>query len=289
MGTSKSYGGPGNRSPLLPPWADGETSPLPNPNPDTGQPGQDNPGETPTDPSPDHPEIALQSSNWATTSRHFGGYASGGGGGSLGKALGSYTQSKGGSRQASKSARAGRKSTVKLGGFLSNIAANGVQVATENLGLASTILGIPVELALGAILDAIAPDGATPDDSAARRAINATLDEMYNRFELGEGNLSKLEAIDSNTAKELIVFSVTSYIFEKFLQDLQYCFEEGNIEEDEVIRLEREVHPYIEATVKVELLEKQVNVLTLNWSGAEGQRFCDEIYSQAYALLEDKK
>ncbi|NPV78446.1 MAG: hypothetical protein HPY59_18975 [Anaerolineae bacterium] len=289
MGTSKSYGGPGNRSPLLPPWADGETSPLPNPNPDTEQPGQDNPGETPTDPSPERPETPLQSSNWATTSRHFSTYASGGGGGSLGKALSSYTQSKGGSRQASKSARTGRKSTAKLGGFLSSVATSGVRVATEGLGLASTILGMPVELALGAILDAIVPDGATPDDSAARRAINATLEEMYNRFELGEGNLSKLEAIDSNTAKELIIFSVTSYIFEKFLQDLQYCFEEGNIAEDEVIRLEREVHPYIEATVKVDLLEKQVDVLTLNWSGVEGQRFCDEIYSQAYALLEDKK
>jgi len=289
MGTSKSYGGPGNRSPLLPPWVDDETSPLPNPNPETEQPGSNNPIENPTNPPSVDPQIPLQSNNWASTSRHFGAYASGGGGLSLGKALNSYTKSKGGARQASKSARTGRKSTAKLGSFLSNVAASGIRMATENLGLGSEILGMPVELALGNILDAIAPDGATPEESAARRAINATLEEMYKRFEFGDGDFSNLESIDSYTAKELIGYSVTSYIYEKFLQDLYYCFENGNIAEDEVIRLEREVHPYIEATVKVELLQREVNVLTINWSGTEGQRFCDEIYSQAYALLEDKK
>lgn len=289
MGTSQSYRGPGNRSPLLPPWADGDSSPLPNPSPDQGQPGSGNPAQNPANPAPVNSPISQQNNNWATTSRHFGNFAKGGGGGSLGKALGSYTKSKGGSRQASRSARAGRTSTARLGGFLSNVAAGSVRIATEGLGLASSILGMPVELALGAILDAIAPEGATPDDSAARRAINATLDEMYSRFELGDGDLTRLEAIDNNTAKELVVYSVTSYIYEKFLQDLQYCFEKENIAVDEVVRLEREVHPYIEETVKFELLQQQINVLTINWSGAEGKRFCEDIYSQAYALLEGRQ
>jgi hypothetical protein len=283
MGTSKSYGGPGNRSPLLPPWADGDSSPVPNPNP----PGSGNPNQNPSNPPPEIPTTLPKSNNWATTSRHFGSFTRGGGGGSLGKALSSYTKSKGGARNASRSSRAGRTSTAKLGGFLSNVASRGVQAAAEGLGLASTIIGMPVELALGAILDVIAPDGATPDDSAARRAINATLDEIYNRFELGDGDLTRLEAIDSITAKELIVYSVTSYLYEKFLQDLEYCFEEGNIAVEEVVRLEREVQPFIEETVKLELLQQQIDVLKINWPGREGQQFCEDIYSQAYALLEE--
>jgi len=290
MGTSNSYGGPGNRSSLLPPWADDETDSFLNPQVDEEQADKgDSSEETPSTPLNANPETSFPVSNWATTSRYFGEYISGGGEGSLGKTLGSYSKSKGGPRLATKSSRAGRRSTMKLGGFLSNVSTGGIRVATENLGLSSIILGMPVELALGAILDAIAPDGATPDDSAARRAINATLDEMYNRLQLEEGDLSALEAINNDIAKELIVFSVTRYIYEKFLQDLQYCFEKGNIPVDEVIRLEREVHPYVEAKVKVELLERKVDVLTLNWSGPEGQRFCDEIYSQAYTLLEDTK
>jgi hypothetical protein len=286
MGTSMSYGGPGNRSPLLPPWADNETIPLPKP--ETAPPDPLKPVMDQTNPPPLNIDIPLQTNHWATTSRHFSRFAHGGGGRSLGKALGSYTKSKGGARQASKSSRAGRASTAKLGGFLSNVAINGVRGATEKLGLASEILGMPIELALGVILDAIAPDGATPDDSAARRAINATLEEMYNQIGLGESDITKLEAIDSNTAKELIIFSVTSYIYEKFLQDLQYRFEEDKITIEDVIRLEREVKAYIEETVKVELLKNQVDVLSVNWSGSEGQRFCDEIYTQSYTLLEGK-
>jgi len=288
MGTSKSYGGPGNRSPLLPPWANGDSTPVPIPEPNPIVPDSDNPAENPVNPPPTYPAVQ-QTSTWATTSRHFGSFIRGGGGGSLGKSFRSYTKSKGGARQASRAARAGRTSTAKLGGFLVNIATGGVRVATEELGLASTILGMPIELALGAILDAIAPDGATPDDSAARRAINATLDEMYRLYDLDGGDLTKLESIDSSTAKEIIVYSVTSYIYEKFLQDLQYCFEEGNIAVDEVIRLEREVQPYISETVKLELLQQHINVLTINWSGAEGQRFCEDIYTQAYALLEGRE
>jgi len=288
MGTSKSYGGPGKNSPLLPPWAD-DSSPIPNPGVNPNAPNPADPAAPPTNPMPVKPVGVPQSANWSTTSRHFGSFVRGGGTGTLGKSLSSYSKSKGGARNASRSARAGRTSTAKLGGFLSNVASGGIRVATDALGLASTIIGMPVALALGAILDAIAPDGATPDDNAARYAINATLDEMYERFELGEGDLTRLESVDANIAKELIALSVTSYIYEKFLQDLQYSFEEGNIPVDEVIRLEREVESYIQEKVKQELIQQDIDVLTINWSGTQGQQFCEDIYSQAYSLLEDRQ
>jgi len=289
MGTSKSYGGPGNKSPLLPPWADENSSPLPDPVGDQSLPIPGDPTAIPTNPVPLIPIPESPSSNWASVSRHFGSFTRGGGGVSLGKALGSYTKSKGGARQATGAARAGRASTAKLGRFLSNIASGGIQAATKELGLASTIIGMPIDLALGAILDVLAPDGATPDDSAARRAINSTLEEMYKQFELGVGDLARLEAIDSNMAKELIVYSVTSYIHEKFLLDLQYCFDEGNIAVDDVVRLEREIHPYIQETVKLELVQQKIDVLTINWTGIEGRQFCNDIYSLAYSLLEGRQ
>jgi hypothetical protein len=288
MGTSKSYGGPGNNSPLLPPWAD-DSSPIPNPGESPNAPNPEDPAAPPANSIPAIPAGVPQSTNWSTTSRHFGSFVRGGGTGSLGKSLSSYTKSKGGARNASRSARAGRTSTAKLGGFLSNAARGGIRVATDALGLASTIIGMPVALALGAILDVIAPDGATPDDDAARYAINATLDEMYKQFELGEGDLTRLESIDAGTAKELIALSVTSYIYQKFLQDLEYSFEKGNIPEDEVIRLEREVKSYIQEKVKQELIQQDIDVLTINWSGAQGRQFCEDIYSQAYSLLEDRQ
>jgi len=288
MGTSKSYGGPGNNSPLLPPWAD-DTSPIPTPDGSPQAPNPVNPSAPSTNPTPATPAGIPQSANWSTARRQFGSFVRGGGTGSLGKSLGSYTRSKGGARNASRSARAGRASTAKLGGFLSNVARGGIGVATEALGLASAIIGMPVALALGTILDAIAPDGATPDDNAARYAINATLDEMYERFELGEGDLTRLDAIDASTGKELIALSVASYIYEKFLQDLQYSFEEGNIPVDDVVRLEREVKSYIQEKVNQELVQQDIDVLSINWSGNQGRQFCEDIYSQAYSLLEDRQ
>jgi hypothetical protein len=225
---------------------------------------------------------------WPNASKQFNKYAQGGGISSLRKALRSYTQSKGGPQRAAKAARAGRSSTAKLGGFLSNTAARGIVSASEALGLSASIMGIPVELALAAILDAIVPHAATIDESAARHAINATLGEIYKRYQLDEGNISKLEAIDNKIASELVVFSVVSYISERILQDLGTIFENGKISSDEVIKLEREVFPYIRETVKLEINLQNINVLAINWAGSEGQQFSEDIYTQAYALLEAK-
>jgi hypothetical protein len=147
---------------------------------------------------------------------------------------------------------------------------------------------MPVELALASILDAIVPDGATLDESAARQAINATLVEIYKRYQLEDGNISKLEAIDEKTAGELVVFSVVSYISERILQDLEIILENGKISVDEVTKLEKEVFPYIRETVKLEIVLQDISVLTIDWAGPEGQQFSESIYTQAYALLEAK-
>jgi len=309
MGTSGPYPGPGKHSPLLPPWADdGSPEPFPHPSP---QPQPEVPNPTPDgDRGPDQgtqlpnsdvptpspfpyvPNILIQpyqgGNYWPNTSKQFNIYAQGGGGASLGKALKSYTRSKGGPQRAARAARAGRSSTTKLGGFLSNTATRGIIVASEALGLSDTILGMPVELALASILDAIVPDAATLDESAARQAINATLEEIYKRYQLEDGNISKLEAIDGNTAGELVVFSVISYISERILQDLGTILENGKISVDEVTNLEREVFPYIRETVKLEIILQDINVLTIDWAGPEGQQFSESIYTQAYALLEAK-
>jgi hypothetical protein len=175
-----------------------------------------------------------------------------------------------------------------LGGFLTNTAAMGIIAASEALGLSDAIIGMPVELALASILDAIVPEGATLDESAARQAINATLVEIYKRYQLEDGNISNLEAIDNKTAGELVVFSVVRYISERILQDLGTSFENGKIGFDEVIKLEREVFPYIRETVKLELYLQNINVLAINWAGSEGQQFSENIYTQAYSLLEAK-
>lgn len=309
MGTSGSYPGPGKHSPLLPPWADDGSSdpfpsPSPQPRPEVPNPlpgGDKNPHQEPPPPHPDmptkptYPDLPnvpnqpIQGGNyWPNASKQFTQYTQGGGGASLGKALKSYTRSKGGPQRAARAARAGRSSATKLGGFLSNTAVRGIIAASEALGLSDTIVGMPIELALSSILDAIAPDGATLDESAARHAINATLEEIYKRYQLEDGNISKLEAIDNKAAGELVVFSVISYISERILQDLGKSFENGRISLDEVIKLEREVFPYIRETVKLEIVLQDINVLTINWGGTEGQQFSENIYTHAFALLEAK-
>jgi hypothetical protein len=306
MGTSGSYPGPGNRSPLLPPWADeGNPEPFPNPSPqpypEIPSPPPDrnrNPDQGTQPPPSDVPNTIpytyvlnqpnLGGNYWPNTSRQFTKYARGGGGISLGKALKSYTRSKGGPQRAARVARAGRLSTTKLGGFLSTTATRGIIAASEDLGLSETIIGMPVELALASILDAIVPEGATLDESAARQAINATLEEIYKRYQLDDGDISKLEAIDNKIAGELVVFSVVSYISERILQDLGTSFENGKISIDEVIKLEREVFPYIRETVKLEIYLQNINVLAINWASSEGQQFSENIYTQAYALMEAK-
>lgn len=305
MGTSSSFGGPSGRTPLLPPWAqDGEPppdptvpanpDPLPDPDapprePQDGGEGDDGtplpvaPAVPPQPPTPAAP-AGLPTVSWAAAKRGVTAYTSSQGDrGGLRNAASRYVGARGGSRTAARAAQAGRAATARVGGFLSGVAARGFADAARALGLTAH-LGQGVERVLAAIANALAPDGATQEEAVARQAVNETLAYLYERYGLADGDLTKLDAMDRAGVAEAVGVSVAAYIYHRWVQELGRRIEENAFSAQEAVRLERDVRAFIAETVQFDLT--RVDAVSLDWGGPAGQRFVEQIYADAYAMLE---
>ena len=195
MGTSKTHGGPRDKTPLLPAFALGGDSAAPAPGVGEGGPeaaggpaggGSDggaapDPGAqapavtpagsapTPVPISPPAPPVTSVRGPWTSARRAMSSVVSGGGGGGrMGRAARRYVQAKGGSRRAAAAATGGRTATGRLGGFFADAARRGFTEAVRSLGI--EVVGRSVEAVLATILNALAPAGTTDDDATARKS-----------------------------------------------------------------------------------------------------------------------
>jgi hypothetical protein len=303
MGTSNSYGGPTGGNPLLPPWAQQSAEPAPDqnaPGPASGEDENDNGSEQSDSNSAattgeDKPPFTLTatatrrtsrgptSSHWSSAKGNMTRFAGGGRRRNLSNAGRAYVRARGGARGAASSSRASRASTARLAGFLSNVAARGTGAAITALGL-SIVVGQSAETILAAIADALAPEGALLEDSVARQAIDDVLLLLFERYDLENGSINNLDAMDASAVREVIVLSVAQSIYLRWLEDLGKCIETGTATANEALRLEREVKDYVRETLTLDLQGQ--DVLRIDWKGREGQNIVERIYQEAYGFLE---
>lgn len=288
MGTSKPYGGPGNKPPLLPPWALGGDSPAPPPIPPDNDPVPTPPPLPPPQPInppppvlPPLPTPPIIPGAWGQARRAMGNFARGGGRRELQNAARKYVQAKGGAARATRLATNGRAVTGSLGGFLSDVARRGVNEALRTLGLAN-IIGRPIEDVLTAIANALAPDGATLEEVAAREATTDTLVTIFTQQGVDEAGLERLTALDAEGIREAIKLSVAGYIYHRWLQELGQKIEEHTQSISEALRRERDIKVYVTEAVRLDLQGK--DPLEIRWDGPEGQNIIERIYNEAYNL-----
>lgn len=302
MGTSKSYGGPGDKPPLLPDWA------LPPPEGGDPLPEEEEQEEEETQPdiedSADHeaaepdsdeddeaggdddvggieqgPAVPLGS--WRSAKTLFGkAVKKNGDKQAFRKAAQSYVRAHGGSRRAAQTATAGRSATARLGGFLSDVATRGLNAALEAINL-SSVIGKDPRTVFAAIANAIAPDGSSPEKAVAREATNDVLADFYERF-VTDDDLSRLNSLTSEDVKSAILDSVTCYIYHRWLQELGRQIEEKTMSSSEAVRLERETKLFVKDSVTVDFKDK--DPLTMDWA-SDGSVLVERIFSEAYSLF----
>lgn len=294
MGTSSSYGGPGDRTPLLPAWAlppSGGAAPVP-PAPPPQEPpaAQPLPTAPPTgepqnpQPTPTLTPLAAPSptGTWTNARRSFTSAVTSGTRASFRRAARDYVRAARGSGRASSSAGGGKRATAALGGFLSTAAGQGLGTALASVGLAA-VVGRDVNEVLAAITNSLAPDGASKEEVAARQAIAETLERLYERF-LNEGrDLTALETMAPADIAGAIAACVEAYVYNRWLGDLGLRIEQRTVTASEAVRLEREMREFIHVTVTVDM--SRVDVMTLDWRGDSGRQFVENIYRDAYSLF----
>ncbi len=162
------------------------------------------------------------------------------------------------------------------------MAARGFTEAARALGL-QNIVGQKVDAVLAAVINAIAPVGTSNDDAIARRAASETLRELFEKHGVEESGLDALNAMTPTDVTDTIEISVAGYVYQRWLFDLSQRIEQNAVSEAEAIRLERDVKTFVAGLVKLKLDGKQA--LQLDWKGADGKKFVQEIYEAAYKLL----
>jgi len=292
VGTSKSYGGPGDNTPLLPDWAQGNGAPPPReppiPPPPLAPPSAD--GESPLPAAPGLPTGPIsvpspipQLRPWRVAKLAMGRFASSGGRESLQKASRSYVRARGGAASAGTAATAGRAATTRVVGFLSDVARRGIGDALRAIGLGD-LLGQPIEVVLAGIVNALAPEGANFDDVAARRTIDEALVAVFERYGVVDGGIERLNTMDADGVQEAFHISVAEFVFQRWMLDLGQRIDDNVMTAREARKLELEVKAYVTEAVKLDLRGK--NVLTTDWRARGNQEIVENIYKEAYRFLE---
>jgi hypothetical protein len=286
MGTSSSSGGPGDNSPLLPPWAD----PLPPVDPilpsdwsvlpsDGDLPNDSNTDGIVPPPLPVPPTVPA---TWRSAKGALSRLARGTSSASFAPSFRKYVSARGGARTAAHTASSGRAVTGAFGGFLADVLRDGVAAAATALGL-QDFLGRDAQFVLASFVDLLAPDGALLEDAAARQAFIDTTIEMFERFNVDERGLEALDGLDIEGMEEIVCLYVTNYVYERFLMEMTNCIERGSLSESDANVLTDQGKDFVEGEVRFDLTG--VDVLELEWRGKEGQDFIRKIYEKAYSLL----
>lgn len=294
MGTSNSFPGPGNNTPLVPDWLDPDDPPLP------GMPGgQPQPlpippdEEPPLDPeSPElepHPEPETPSilpptiqpppNRFRTARTNLSQYASSGGGdgSSLRRGVSHYvTTSSGGSRQGARRMGTSRRAGRKLLGFLRDTIERGVEKALGALQL-DTLAGRPInEIFLG-MMDYICPDGGNVDEGIARDAFIETI------ADLAENGIADLGALNQSQMQTVFELYTTHTIEDRLYNDIGTKIIQFPADAQAALQIQSQVHDFIRRGVSDALSAASDVLLSLTQSNI--QRFVDQIYVMAFEIL----
>ena len=278
MGTSSSYSGPTGTALPLPSWpevplaptaADGEISPM-------------------AEPEPPEMSISLPQISWrvpkAALSRLASGAAIVMGAAALVSLGRSYVEASGGAHAVASSARAGRASSARLGGFLADGVRNGFQEAARKVGL-EPFIGKDAQYVLAAFIDMIAPDGALREEAIARAAMIETCTTLFDQYDVSEGGIDAFNVMDADGVQAIVALSITNYINGRLQEELVNRIERGTLNEDDANTLMLAIKDFIAGVVPLDL--REIDVLALDWEGSEGYRVVERIYETGYEMLGD--
>ncbi|HHP1041744.1 TPA: Qat anti-phage system associated protein QatB [Bacillus thuringiensis] len=261
MGTSSIYDGPKDRNPLLPDGFDEEYEPL-----DLDETENQN--------------DSLESL-WQTTKTAMSQYITGKHS-NRGRIAKSHTKALGGANNAARSANSGTKSTVSLGKILSSIVTEGIHQTLNNLKISFS--GKSVEALFSQLVNEVSRHSNSKEDIVAKNASIEALSQLYEFVEENEMELESLDRIDEKFFNKVMSTFISSYLFERLLNDLQSRFEKYAQNIDVATAKEREMREYIYEATEVQL--KEINFSQIDYKSQSVESFIEGIYRDCYEVLE---
>jgi len=292
MGTSNSFGGQGNNTPLVPSWlggADGGGGNDGNDGDGGDNGNNDSQGDQGTNGGQsdnvgndtDRGQTDANSKGRFTTARtNFTKFINSGGldRRSLGRSVSSYiSKASGGSRTAAKRIGASKRVAAGIVGFLNTARTEGVAAALNSHKLGN-LVGRPIEEVFVGLLNDLCPNGGNIDEGLARNAFVETIAQLVT-----EG----MESIDNLSVEQfqhVIEVFVTNAIEGRLYNDIgtKIVFESANVQTAEFIQAQ--VHDFIRGSV-LDAIARHASEFD-NLSGLDTSILVEDIYTDAYEILE---
>jgi len=196
----------------------------------------------------------------------------------------------GGRRSAAHSAVAGRQTAGRFASFLASVAAGGIETAARTLGI-EQYLGRSADMFLLHLADALAPTGALTEDAVARKAMDATLLDLYKQLGISAEGLVALERMTPAMMASALVQYVINYIHARVINALAAHLHATAPTFTRIGEVERTALRYIEGVVRQYLdttafFGPDGSAIAAGWDARAGQRVIDRLVDEAYGVVQ---
>jgi hypothetical protein len=286
MGTSGSYGGAGNGSPLVPSWLD-DPAPasapvMPTPAPATGPSTVPAAPAAPplSQPQPRPPPQQPMPARFTAPRTNFSRFARSGGTdrAALGRAVSGYVSTAaGGARQAARRMGSSRQAGARLYSFLADAQARGPVEALRALNL-QALAGRPIEEIFLGLAEYICPPGGSVDEGIARDAFVDTIADLADQ---GITDFNSLTADQMQTVFEM---------FAAHAIEARICNDIGKnsitlpTDTAAVERVQAQLYDFVQRGVGDALSAARATTVTL--TPQQALQHVDAVYEAAYDLLQ---
>ena len=287
MGTSSPYNGP-QRSPLLPSdFVDEIVTHTPTEEHPEKQDGEEDPKNlddtiNQKDTQGNETLPANVSQKWTAVKNAMSKFASGNST-NLKRVTSHSVRAHHGSRNASRSARSGIRTTIRLGKFLGTVYNQGIRESLKQAKI--DYEGKSAQEVLNDVINFLAPVPITKEDSVARKALIMTMEELYILFDADGKEIIELDRITKETLNTILVKYIESYIYERIINDLGSRIEKNSSSPSDAISKEKDIKNYIDSKVEIILSKKDFS--TLNFEDKMIGREIENVYVQCYKVMED--
>ncbi|OMP29204.1 Qat anti-phage system associated protein QatB [Bacillus sp. I-2] len=199
-----------------------------------------------------------------------------------GRVFRSYTRALGGSKNAASTARSGIKSAVNLGRLLSTISSEGFETTFQRLSI--DFRGKGVEELFSTLVNVLVPESNTKEDIIARKASVEALSQLYEFVVQHDMDIKILDSLDESLFNKVMSTFISSFIFERLLNDLESRFEIYASNVELAISKELEVKEYVHQNTEVRL--REVNFKGFNYRQVSIENVIQNIYKECYEVLE---
>lgn len=283
MGTSKSYAGPTGQNPLIPPWADISS---PETVPDGAESNED--GSIPTESQPlieigPAPTVSVPLTPWSDVKANFTRYAKSTYSSAVKfrKVARSFTKAQGGIKNTVSNAARGRSAVQNIGGIFSGLAEQGDKFTYNGFSFRDCVGKKTSEL-LETFVNLIVETNGDLESMIARTAAVETFKKVFDELGVEEKGFEALEKMDLDNIPFVFQTYLSEYITANILQKVGQILEK--IPETDALQKERWMKNYIETKVKIDL--GKIDTSKVDWKGSEGKRIVDDIFAEAYKLIE---